>query len=181
MILYLDVDGVLIPGPDDQGDPPPTHDIHHVTPTGYDKPIKVWLNPHHGPQLAALVADTGLTPVWCTSWRQDASRLIAPCLGLPDWPHVSLPRLPLTTSHPNGYLWKRDHLIQHAAGAPFVWIDDDFTSADHEWAAARVAGGQPTLLVQPQHRVGIQPQDLWTVRTWVSTHRSDGWRQQAEH
>ncbi|UED87181.1 HAD domain-containing protein [Streptomyces profundus] len=170
MILYLDIDGVLIPGPDDHGNPPSTHEIHHVTPSGYDKPVRIWLDPDHGPQLAALVADTGLTPVWCTSWREDASRLIAPLLGLSEWPHVSLPQLPLTTSHPDGYLWKRDHLIEHAARAPFVWIDDDFAPADHAWADARTASGPPTLLVQPQHRTGIQAEHLRTVRAWATSH-----------
>jgi hypothetical protein len=168
MLLYLDIDGVLIPGPDDHGNTPATHYAHHVTPSGYDKPVTIWLNPHHGPQLRELIADTGLNPVWCTSWRADASRLIAPHLDLPAWPHVPLPHLPLTTSHPDGYLWKRDHLAKHAAGAPFAWIDDDFTPADHAWATTRTTSGRPALLVQPNHRTGLQAEHLRSVRTWAT-------------
>ncbi|MGW8850603.1 HAD domain-containing protein [Streptomyces xiamenensis] len=169
MLLYLDVDGVLIPGPDDHGNTPSTHTIHHVTPTGYDAPVTIWLNPRHGSQIQDLLADTGLAPVWCTSWRSDASRLIAPLLGFPAWPHVPLPRLPLTTSHPGGYLWKRDYLAQHAADAPLAWIDDDFTTSDHTWAVARTTSGRPTLLVQPEHRLGLQAGHLLTIKSWAAT------------
>lgn len=117
---------------------------------------------------AELLDATGLAPVWCSSWRADASGLIGSRLGLPAWPHVPLPRLPLTTSHPDGYLWKRDHVAIHAAGAPFAWIDDDFTDVDHAWAEARTAAGHPTLLVQPEHCVGILPEHLHAVRAWAA-------------
>ncbi|TDC77413.1 HAD domain-containing protein [Streptomyces hainanensis] len=168
MLLYLDIDGVLIPGPDELGNAPATHHVHHVIPSDRETPVRIWLNPRHGTELRDLIADTGLAPVWCTSWRHDAARLIAPRLGLPDWPHVPLPHRQLTTSHPDGYLWKRDHLAEHAAGTPFAWIDDDFTAADHAWATARTSGGRPTLLLQPRHHVGIRPQHLEAVRVWAT-------------
>jgi hypothetical protein len=176
VLLFLDIDGVLIPGPDDEGSIPATHQVDHVVPQGYDEPVKIWLHPDHGPQLLDLIAATGLEPVWCSSWRGDASRLIGSRLGLPRWPHVPLPRLPLTTSHPNGYLWKRDHAVAYAAGAPLAWIDDDFTAADHAWAAGRSGAGHPTLLVQPEHRVGILPKHLHAIRMWTT---ADGLRQSA--
>ncbi|MDH6125787.1 hypothetical protein [Kitasatospora sp. GP82] len=40
--------------------------------------------------------------------------------------------LPITTSHPDGYLWKRNHVADWLATAPAVWIDDDFTPLDHQ-------------------------------------------------
>lgn len=78
------------------------------------------------------------------------------------------------SSHPDGYLWKRDHLARHSAGAAFAWIDDDFTPADHAWATARTASGHPTLLVQPEHRSGIQPAHLHAVRTWARVSAASG-------
>ncbi len=55
------------------------------------------------------VIRTGLVaPVWCTSWRQ--APLIGPLLDLPALPHVGLPRPQITRSHPNGYLWNRNHV-----------------------------------------------------------------------
>ncbi|MEU7040230.1 HAD domain-containing protein [Streptomyces varsoviensis] len=168
--LRLDVDGVLIPFPDEHGSPPATHTRHDVVPTGRsaDNPVTVWLNPDHG-RLLLDVLDSGLfTPVWCTSWRQDATALIGPLLGLPPLPHLDLPRPQITTSHPNGYLWKRDHVDAWLGDAPTVWIDDDFTSLDHAWAAERTAGGAGTFLVQPDPHLGLQPEHLTEVTAWAS-------------
>ncbi|OXY87467.1 hypothetical protein BEK98_43855 [Streptomyces diastatochromogenes] len=39
---------------------------------------------------------------------------------LPPFPHIDLPRPHITTSHPNGYLWKRDRVDAWLAGAPVV-------------------------------------------------------------
>jgi hypothetical protein len=80
MFLFCDIDGVLIPFPGADGSAPGTHQITQVTPAGYEQPVPIWLNPEHGPLLAGLIAATGLRPIWCTSWRQDAARLIGPRL-----------------------------------------------------------------------------------------------------
>lgn len=168
MFLFCDVDGVIIPFPAADGTIPSTHHLEHVTPAGHEQPIPIWLNLAHGQLLAELVATTGLEPVWCTSWRGDASRLIGHRLGLPPWPHVALPHLPLTDSHPHGYLWKRDYVAKHARRRPLAWIDDDFADpADHDWATARTAAGLPTLLIQPDSRAGIQADHAEIVRRWA--------------
>ena len=168
-ILFCDIDGVLIPFPSADGSIPTTHHRDEVVPTGYNEPVSIWLNPAHGPMLADLVAATGLKGVWCTSWRADAALLIGPRLGLLPWPHVDLPYASLNTSHPNGYLWKRDHVDAYAHQQPFAWIDDDFTSADHEWATTRGAAGYPTLLIQPDPYVGLRAHHGETIRRWVSS------------
>jgi hypothetical protein len=110
--LLLDIDGVLIPFPDEHGSTPATHARHDVVPTGRsaDNPVTVWLNPDHGRLLMDVIRTGLVAAVWCTSWRQDATTLIGPLLGLPTLPTVDLPRPEITTSHPNGYLWKRDHV-----------------------------------------------------------------------
>jgi hypothetical protein len=168
--LLIDVDGVLIPFPDSEGNGPATHVRHSVVPTGYDagSPVPIWLNPTHGLMLAELISELPLTPVWCTSWRGDASPLIGAKLGLEAFPHVELARQDITTSHPNGYLWKRDDVSAWLGTAQAVWIDDDFTVADHAWAAARTAVGIPTLLVQPDPRVGLLPAHLEAIRSWMA-------------
>lgn len=71
------------------------------------------------PYLLMDLFRTGLfEPVWCTSWREDATTMIGPILGLPTFPYVDLPRSQITTSHPNGYLWKRDHVAAWLGDAP---------------------------------------------------------------
>ncbi|MEV6265361.1 HAD domain-containing protein [Streptomyces sp. NPDC051784] len=168
--LLLDIDGVLIPFPAADGSTPPTHVRHTVLPTGRhpDDPVLIWLDPSQGRILADLLTSGLVTPVWCTSWRRDATTIIGPLLGLPDFPYLNLPRPQITTSHPDGYLWKRDHVDVWLVDAPAVWIDDDFTDLDHAWAAERTTGGAPTLLVQPDPYLGLQPEHLTEVTNWVS-------------
>ncbi|MGW3150918.1 HAD domain-containing protein [Streptomyces sp. NPDC001177] len=168
--LLLDIDGVLIPFPGTDGATSATHGRHDVVLTGRsaDDTVTVWLNPAHGPLLMDVIRTGLVTPVWCTSWRQDASTLIGPLLGLPPLPYVDLPRPQITTSHPRGYLWKRDPVADWLGDAPAVWIDDDFTSLDHAWAAERTTRGRATLLVQPDPQVGLQPEHLADVLTWAT-------------
>ncbi|WP_426498726.1 HAD domain-containing protein [Streptomyces sp. D54] len=167
--LLLDIDGVLIPFPAPDGSTPPTHVRHTVLPAGRhpDDPVPIWLDPIQGVILTDLVTSGLVTPVWCTSWRKDATTIIGPLLGLPDFSYLDLPRPQITTSHPNGYLWKRDHVDVWLADAPAVWIDDDFTSLDHAWAAERTARGTATFLIQPDPYVGLQPEHLTEAASWV--------------
>ncbi|MGR8008332.1 HAD domain-containing protein [Streptomyces hypolithicus] len=167
--LLLDVDGVLIPFPEAGGTTPATHARHDVVPAGRsaDNPVTVWLDPAHGRLLMEVIRTGLVTPVWCTSWRQDATTLIGPLLDLPTWPYVDLPRPQITTSHPNGYLWKRDHVDTWLGEAPAIWIDDDFTSLDHDWATERTTRGVATLLIQPDPRAGLQADHLAEARAWA--------------
>ncbi|MFG2527295.1 hypothetical protein [Streptomyces sp. NPDC048516] len=168
--FLLDIDGVLIPFPAKDGGTPPTHVRHDVVPTGRtpDDPVTIWLDPTHGPLLMQVARRDLVIPVWCTSWRQDAATMIGPLLGIPAFPYVDLPRPRITTSHPHGYLWKRDRVAVWAKATPVAWIDDDFTHLDHEWAARRTAAGLPTLLIQPDPHVGLLPEHVARTLEWAS-------------
>ncbi|MEU4999690.1 HAD domain-containing protein [Streptomyces sp. NPDC021622] len=168
--LLLDIDGVLIPFPDADGIAPTTYARHDVVPTGRsaDDPVAIWLDPDHGRLLMDVFRTGTVSPVWCTSWRRDATTLIGPLLDLPPLPYVDLPRPRITTSHPNGYLWKRDYVETWLGDAPAIWIDDDFTRLDHVWAAERTARGPATLLIQPHQHVGLQPEHLAQVTAWAA-------------
>ncbi|MDX6743802.1 hypothetical protein [Actinocorallia sp. A-T 12471] len=172
MHLLCDIDGVHIPFPTPDGQIPDGFHTHHVTPTGHAEPVKIWLNPTTGRLLLDLVARLPLTPLWCTSWRADAHPLIGTRLALPAWDYVDLPRLPLTTSHPNGYLWKRD-TVAALHKEPLIWIDDDFTPADHTWAHNRTTSGTPTLLIQPNPHIGLTQADVTPIPLWTTRHTGD--------
>lgn len=167
--LIMDIDGVLIPYPDADRRTPATHTRHLVTPTGYERQpaVAIWLNQTHGQLITRFLAQTALPLVWATSWQHDANRLIGSRLGLPVSAVIEWDRPTITVSHPNGYLWKRDPVAEWLGDSPAAWIDDDFTAADHAWAAARTLSGIPTFLVQPDHYEGLQPEHLNAVAEWT--------------
>ncbi|GAA3102910.1 hypothetical protein GCM10017687_12720 [Streptomyces echinatus] len=65
------------------------------------------------------------------------------------------------------YLWKRDHVDGWLGDAPVIWIDDDFTDLDHEWARERTARGYVTALVQPDPHIGLLAEHLVEVLAWA--------------
>ncbi|SFX32817.1 HAD domain-containing protein [Streptomyces atratus] len=181
--LLLDIDGVLAPFPAADGSTPSTHIRHSVLPAGRnpDDPVPIWLNPTHGSLLAALLAGDLVAPVWCTSWRRDAATVVGPLLRLPEFPHLDLPRPQITTSHPSGYLWKRDHVEPWLGESAVVWVDDDFTDLDHAWASERTARGHPTLLIQPDPYIGLQRAHLVAVQEWASLQATAKGSLETEH
>lgn len=166
--LICDVDGVLIPFPTQDGAIPETHFEHWAQFPGKAELVRIWLNPEHGPKLAALVEATGATPAWCTTWREAAAPEIGARLGLPTWPAVALPTPPTDSSHQAGHLWKHPHVAQRAGRDALIWIDDDFTDLDRTWAEDRTTAGFPTLLVEPDPHIGLQPVHLELVTAFAA-------------
>ncbi|TGZ17127.1 hypothetical protein DV517_21000 [Streptomyces sp. S816] len=81
MLLFLDVDGPLIPfGAADHAYPvhdgPPVPVVEH--------PLLTRVDPALGHRLAAL----GCELVWATTWMDEANAVLAPWLGLPTLPVV---------------------------------------------------------------------------------------------
>ncbi|MFI1769479.1 hypothetical protein ACH41H_46775 [Streptomyces sp. NPDC020800] len=77
-LLFLDVDGQLLPfGDDPQRDLAGTASNSHLA----------RLNPQIGPRLAALPCDLA----WATTWEEEANIELAQRLGLPQLPVVNWP------------------------------------------------------------------------------------------
>ncbi|MFF4486852.1 hypothetical protein ACFY0F_10195 [Streptomyces sp. NPDC001544] len=105
MLLFLDVDGTLLPY--GAPDPYPVYEAS-VPRTAAGHPLLHRVDPALGPRLAAL----GCELVWATTWLDDANTCLAPWLGLPrlpvvDWPDEDGPSGPLhwKTRPPGGALW----------------------------------------------------------------------------
>lgn len=149
-LLFLDVDGPLHPflltrGHRDRGYRP------YPSPTG-----RVWLNRHHGPVLAGL----GASLVWATSWGALANEWIAPPLGLPP-----LPICPDSDVLQDGVHEKVPAMVEYAAGAPFVWVDDEAAPADAAWA--RQVSGAPCLAYRADPARGLGACDVAALARWI--------------
>ncbi|WP_199923446.1 hypothetical protein [Streptomyces sp. NRRL F-5123] len=168
-LLYLDVDGPLNPYAAQPERRPPGYTTLRVT-LGPDRSalsgrtLRVWLAPWHGPALL----DLGYELYWATTWMADANRWIAPVLGLPELPYVDFGDA-LLSERPDGVHWKTAALVDHAAGRPFAWVDDEQSALDGEYVAGHHPA--PALLHHVSPRLGLRPADFETLAEWSTDAR----------
>nr|WP_202897205.1 HAD domain-containing protein [Actinopolymorpha pittospori] len=162
-MLFLDVDGTLIPF----GVPPaPRPDVPelHETQDPSDAPINPFLarlDPEHGRRLLALPCDL----VWASSWMSDANEEIAPRIGLPELPVVAWPD-GCEGEEGEGLHWKTRALVDCAAGRAFVWVDDEITETDRSWVSEHHQGLALLHRVKSSH--GLTDADFAIVGDWLA-------------
>ncbi|MER7663936.1 MULTISPECIES: hypothetical protein [unclassified Streptomyces] len=163
-LLFLDVDGPLNPyaaKPERRPDGYTTLRVPRPagTPDGLStrrRPLRVWLNPEHGPALLGL----GYELCWATTWMADANRWIAPVLGLPELPYVDFGDA-LFQERPDGVHWKTGLLVDFADGRAFAWVDDEQSGLDEEYVTAHHRGHGLLHHVNP--RIGLRGHDFRTL------------------
>ncbi|GIH94970.1 HAD domain-containing protein [Planobispora siamensis] len=162
-LLMLDVDGPLNPYAAKPNRRPAGYTTHRMRPAGWDdprlRPLRVWLNPGHGPALLALPYEL----VWATTWREEANVWIAPRIGLPRLPVVEW-REPHTAGGGDGVHWKTRQIVEWARGRAFAWVDDEIGDADRDFVAAHHPG--PALLHRVDARIGLLAEDFALLATW---------------
>jgi hypothetical protein len=157
MILFLDIDGTILPF--GASSPYPVYGDEAAA----GHPLLARVDPGLGARLVAL----GCELVWATTWAtDDANGLLAPWLGLSPLPAVDWPDEPEAAGEEGGLHWKTRTLVEWAAGRPFVWVDDELGGVDRAWVAARHPA--PALLHRVDHRYGLTDVDLDVVRDWLS-------------
>jgi hypothetical protein len=154
-IVFLDVDGTLLPFGASTALPSPTGAFE-------GSPLLAHLDPEYGPRLVALHCQL----VWATTWMEAANEVMAPLLGLPelpvlDWPEPSVEDAYFTL-HP-----KTRSVVAWAGVEDFAWLDDEITEADREWVQENHQGAALLLKVDP-HR-GLTGLDFAALESWLST------------
>jgi hypothetical protein len=156
-ILFLDVDGVLIPY--GIGPAPDSPTVLLAGPDA-DEELLSRINPALGPRLLLL----GCELVWATGWEDEANDVISP--------RVKLPRLPVlewnsadVESGPSRLHWKTRGLIDCAGGRPFVWVDDEISQADRDWIELDHPGS--ALLYRIDYQIGLTEADIGVIERWL--------------
>ncbi|MET9265288.1 HAD domain-containing protein [Amycolatopsis sp. NPDC004079] len=185
-LLLLDVDGPLNPYAARPHSRPPGYETFRRTRSGAwfggrdarrHKGLRVWLHPGHGSLLTKLADEAELQMAWATTWLEDANRLIAPAIGLPDLPVIHYPPSDLEADGTGGRRWRLDgawkwpSVAAYAAGRPLAWLDDEHS--DPLFARARTAfdhgrSSSPTLLCHVDPSIGLQPVHLDEIRSWAA-------------
>lgn len=202
-LLLLDVDGPLFPWRNKDSHRPAGYASHRRARDGRwysdrrdfrrHKGTYIWLHPGHGRHILELAADTGLRPVWATTWLHEANERIAPAIGLPELPVIGFgpdalnpPTAKTAWKHTGP--WKYAAVGEYAAGLPLAWFDDEFdmtialidvmpgrdrhdvrqhrTRAREAFLADR--HGTPTLLCQVDPSTGLTDRHFEQVRAWAA-------------
>ncbi|GAA2042321.1 hypothetical protein GCM10009839_51300 [Catenulispora yoronensis] len=124
------------------------------------KPLRVWLNPDHGPALTALPFEL----VWATSWEHEANDYVGPVLGLPPLPVIEWAKDSEARTSTGGLFWKTPQIVAWARGRPFAWVDDQITATDIAWVRSHHSG--PALLHWVDPRIGLTDDDFATLAAW---------------
>jgi hypothetical protein len=177
-LLLVDVDGPLNPYAAHWNRPPAGYQTFRLLPPGWVaeerrrlevlgfqdslvEPLRVCLNPSHGPALAELPYDL----VWATAWEQDANQFIAALLGLPELPFLAWS----TRVNPDGVNWKTHQIVGWVNGRPFAWIDDEIGDADRAWVSDNHRG--PSFLLRIDPGTGLMPDDFVALSDWATKFR----------
>ncbi|WP_245714130.1 hypothetical protein [Nocardia vaccinii] len=157
-LLFLDVDGTVLP-------------YDAVDELAGEVDWSIWQQPINpalsrvsgalGERLLAL----GCELIWATGWAEDANLVIAPILGLPHLPVVTLPEYPEGDYFPDGLHWKTRALVDLAAGRPFIWIDDEIRDQDEKWVRGNHSGR--ALLHRVDGMCGLLDTDFADLADWL--------------
>ncbi|MFH8494490.1 HAD domain-containing protein [Streptomyces coeruleorubidus] len=158
-LLFLDVDGPLIPFGSSSGHPRSAA-AEASAPADQGNPLLRRLDRGIGARLMAL----GCRLVWASTWGEEANEVVAPRIGLPKLPVLEWPENS-AEAVPRGLHWKTRPLVEWADGRPFIWVDDEISAMDRLWVAAGHSG--PSLLHHVDPATGLADSDFLALAAWL--------------
>lgn len=151
-VLLVDIDGVLnIYGVDEC---PEGFSEVELFP-GDDEPAR--LCQIHGEWICELSKHFDVA--WASAWGFDAHRLLGPILGLDPFPFVPMPDIPFPPAA------KVPAIESFVGERPAAWLDDVMTPEARAWARGRTPA---TILVEVNHRTGLERGHVDTLLAWVA-------------
>lgn len=133
--LLLDVDGVLVPMGNGDGEEMDSSDYGRIV---YASALPA--------RLAVLAR--AFTLIWATGWNHEANEKLSPLFGLPMLPVIEL----WDVDFKAGTTWKLAPIRRFVRDRPFAWVDDEIGADAHRWARRRSA---PTLLLDVRADIGL--------------------------
>ncbi|WP_326687948.1 HAD domain-containing protein [Streptomyces sp. NBC_01795] len=159
-ILFLDVDGPLIPFGSRSSRPRKARTSRSEDSSCSGNPLLERLDPAVGPRLLALGCDL----VWASTWMDEANEVIAPRIGLPPLPVVRWPE-ELADEGPGGLHWKTRHIVEWAGHRSFIWVDDEISAMDRLWVSAQHEGQSLLYRVDPDE--ALTDEDFTELARWL--------------
>lgn len=151
-MLLVDIDGVLnVYGVDSCPDGFTEYDLFPED----DEPTR--LAPVHGRWLRELSDVFDL--VWASGWGFQAHAHLGPILDLDEFPFVPMPAIPFAPRE------KVPAIASYVGTRPAAWIDDVIVPEAVAWARAREV---PTILIEVDHREGLQRTHVDQLLTWAT-------------
>jgi hypothetical protein len=151
-VLLVDIDGVL--NVYEVDDCPEGYSEFELFPDD-EEPCRLCVV--HGEWLRELSRQFDIA--WASAWGFDAHRVLGPILGLEEFPFVPMPALPFPPAD------KVPAIAAFVGERPAAWLDDVVTPEAHAWARGRQA---PTLLIEVDHREGLQRRHVEELLIWRS-------------
>lgn len=116
------------------------------------------LNPSHPEWVEDLTVE--FEPMWATMWQSRAWEFGEVAgFGVDwDWIDFQAHRPTEVVGRMTGLgvgTYKHPGIVATLGDRPGVWVDDDMTPFQHDWAARRTEAGIPTLFIQPKAFKGM--------------------------
>jgi len=152
-ILAVDIDGVLSLFGFKEPPDSPDFKLHLVDGTMHCFSLPA------GRRVQELARDFDI--VWATGWEHEVEQL-SKLLGFPAWPYLTFDGAARFGSAD----WKLAPLQEYARGRPLAWVDDNLDSICYAWARTR---SEPTLLVEVEPQLGLQPVHVEALSGWAKS------------